>query len=388
MKKFAKILTFWIPVRSWRHAAREKIISELMKFIPLHNDWIVFYDTFSKSGNGDSTLPLAIELRKQKPNMRFFFVSNTPRDIEMADEVLVVGTKRYEYIITRAKYMITPMDIPYVNKRKSQIWVMTWHGSPLKTIGLLRQDNATMREYVKSFRKCDYFCNTASVFADLFKKSFDLADNVFINTGLPRNDILLHPDKDNIIPLVRKNLGIPKNKKVLFYCPTWRRTDWRQPMPFNLQELEKSLGDEYVLLMRTHVGKHDWIDKNGNKMSLTDNRFVYDVGSYENISELYLISDVLITDYSSTSFDFSLLERPQVLFAYDLEHYIAEIGLTMDYYKFSPFPIAKTQNELLDAIKNSSKQKINDLRKFRQKYAEYETGTASKQILSILGLED
>jgi len=388
MKKFAKILTFWIPVRSWRHAARDKIISGLMKFIPLHNDWIVFYDTFSKSGNGDSIRPLAIELRKQKPNMRFFFVSNTPRDIEMADEVLVVGTRRYEYIITRAKYMITPMDIPYVNKRKGQIWVMTWHGAPLKTIGLMRQDNATMREYVKSFRKCDYFCNTASVFADLLKKSFDLPDNVFINTGLPRNDILLCPDRNNIVASVRKKLGITKDKKVLFYCPTWRQTDWHQPMPFDMQKIEKALGDEYVFLMRSHVGKHTWVDKNGHDINNIDDGFFINVADYNNLSELYLITDVFITDYSSAIFDFSLLERPQVLFAYDLEQYIAEIGLTMDYYKFSPFPIAKTQDELLGAIKNSSKQKPDDLYKFKQKYTEYDTGTASKQILSILGLED
>lgn len=60
----------------------------------------------------------------------------------------------------------------------------------------------------------------------------------------------------------------------------------------------------------------------------------------------------------------------------------------MDYYKFSPFPIAKTQDELLDVIKNSSKQKTNNLHKFKQKYTEYDIGTASKQILSIIGLED
>lgn len=387
MKRFAKILTFWIPVRAWRHKLRNWIYQQLCNLIPLHDDWVVFYDTFSKSGNGDSILPLAIELRRRKPYMRFFFVSNTPRDIEMADEVLVIGSPRYDYVMERAKYLFSPMDVPN-GKRKGQIWVMTWHGAPLKTIGLLRQDNATMRKHVKTFRNCDYFCNTASVFKDLLKKSFDLTDNVFVNTGLPRNDILLCADKDNIAASVRKKLGIPKNKKVLFYCPTWRRTDWHQPMPFDMKKLEKSLGDEYVLLIRSHVGKHTWIDKDGKDINSLNDDFCIDVADYNNLSELYLITDVFITDYSSAIFDFSLLERPQILFAYDLEQYIAEIGLTMDYYKFSPFPIAKTQDELLDVIKNSSKQKTNNLHKFKQKYTEYDIGTASKQILSIIGLED
>ena len=160
-----------------------------------------------------------ISIEKGNSNLlfTFFFVSNTPRDIEMADEVLVIGSPRYDYVMERAKYLFSPMDVPN-GKRKGQIWVMTWHGAPLKTIGLLRQDNATMRKHVKTFRNCDYFCNTASVFKDLLKKSFDLTDNVFVNTGLPRNDILLCADKDNIAASVRKKLG-KKIKKFCFIAP-------------------------------------------------------------------------------------------------------------------------------------------------------------------------
>ncbi len=389
MNLLVKILTFWIPVRVWRHKLRHCVERWLSDLIPLQDNWIVFYDTFSKSGNGDSIYPLASELRKHHPTMRFFFVSNVPRDIEMADEVLVLGSKRYDYIMKRAKYLISPMDVPN-GKRHGQIWVMTWHGAPLKTIGLLRRNDTTMREYVKSFRNCNYFCNTSSVFADLFKKSFDLTDSMFVNTGLPRNDILLHTNRDVIAESVRKKLHIPKNKKVLFYCPTWRRTDWHQPMPFDMEKMKQELGKDYILLIRSHVGKHTWVDKNGHDINDSDinNEFFVNVADYNNLSELYLITDVFITDYSSAVFDFSLLERPQILFAYDLEQYITEIGLTMDYYKFSPFPIVKTQQELIDAIKNSSKQKPNDLHEFRQRYAEYDKGSASRQILSIIGLEE
>ncbi len=391
MKKFAKILTFWIPVCSWRHAAREKIISGLMKFIPLHNDWIVFYDTFSKSGNGDSIRPLAIELRKQKPNMRFFFVSNTPRDIEMADEVLVVGTRRYEYIITRAKYMITPMDIPYVKKRKGQIWVMLWHGNAIKSIYLHHEQTPQMYKNMEQFRNIDIWTSPSSKTRSIFMQMFNLPKGTFVSTGIPRNDILLADinTKQHIIDETRKKLGLTPDNKVIFYCPTWRSSNHKMPMMIDINDMKSKLGNEYKLLVRSHTGRHNWVDKNGNPISMTDD-FIIDVGEYPMISDLYLITDIFISDYSSAILDFLILKKPVLLFDYDYDEYMAHTGFVYEYDKEIPAPILKNSHDLIDAIVNV--QQIEEKYSsgyddFNAKWNEFEKGCATKQIIKLLNIK-
>lgn len=383
MKRFVKLLTFWIPVRAWRHWVRDHIESTLIGMIPLNKNWVIMYDTFSKSGNGDSIRPLAIELRKRKPNMKFFFVSKTLRDIDMADEVLVIGSKRYEYIITRAKYLFSPMDLPST-KRKGQIWVMLWHGSPLKKIYHLKDNSQQYESYTNLFLNVDYFCLISKMFLPVLSNAFKLDKNIFVNTGIPRNDVLIYGNNKKYIEKIKHDLNIPLDKKVLFYCPTWRRYDWKQPMPFDIVKIKKSLGSEYVLLMRSHVGKHDWVDKDGNKISFDKDDFIYDVGSYENISELYLISDVLITDYSSSIFDYAILERPQILYAYDLDAYESEYGFVFDYNTFSPFPIVKTEKDLIKSILDAEKQSKNKLKNFHKKYAEYQTNNSTNKIINLV----
>ena len=112
-----------------------------------------------------------------------------------------------------------------------------------------------------------------------------------------------------------------------------------QEIPFNILGLKERFSDKYILMVRSHVGKQQWVDKNGNSVELKCDDFLMDVGFYDNISELYLVSDILITDYSSSIFDFSILERPQILYAYDLDVYSREVGFVFDYKNFSPFPI-------------------------------------------------
>lgn len=382
MRKLSKILTCWIPVKKARRASRDWLYQKLSSLIPLKKDWVIFYDTFSKNGNGDSIRPLVEELRKRKPDFKFFFVSKEERSIEMADEVLVIGSKRYDYVIERAKYLISPMDLP-TTKHKNQIWIMTWHGSPIKKLYLSRAKNDEMYSYVRNFKNCDYFCNASKTFLPILMEAFDLPEEKFINSGLPRNEILITKNNEAEINKIKEKLNIPLDKKVLFYCPTWRRYDWKQPMPFDLNNLEKMLRKDYIILLRSHVGKHDWVDSQGRKISLSENQFAYDVGNWENISELYLVSDVLITDYSSSIFDFSILERPQILYAYDFEQYEKEFGLYFDYKSFSPFPIAYNEGQLIQAIlaQNLSSE---ELKNFREKYAEFELGTEVEQIINLI----
>lgn len=386
MKKLLKFLTFWIPVKKWRQKAREALRLFFMRFIPLKKNWVIFYDTFSKNGNGDSIRPVAEELRRRRPDFKFFFVSKEMRSIDMADEVLILGTQRYEQVLMRAKYVVSPMDLP-ASKRQGQIWIMTWHGTPLKKIYLSREDTPEFRNYVKPFHNIDVFCNSSLEHGKIYEEALLVPSASIKNMGLPRNDILLQDSDNRIRNQVRKKLGIPDDKKVLFYCPTWRRYDWKMPMPLDLDKLKREIGNEYCILLRSHVGKHDWVDERGNKININDDGFTYDVRDYPNISELYLACDVLITDYSSSIFDFAITQKPQILFAYDLEDYRNEFKFYFDYENFVPGPIAKKTGELILHIanlKNYERKYGEQYQKFKETFCAYEDGHAAERVVDYI----
>lgn len=390
MNRWAKILTFWIPFRGVRHWARKQIIRLFIFCIPLHKDWIVFYDTFSKSGNGDSIRPLAVELRKRRPDMRFFFVSNSPRDIEMADEVLVVESERYDYIMKRAKYMITPMEVPG-GKRRGQIWVMTWHGNAIKSIYLHHEQTPKMYKIMEPYKRIDMWTIPSTVTRDIFAQMFNLALKVFVPTGVPRNDILCADDKtkNDVITNTRKKLGLSENDKVIFYCPTWRSGDHKMPFMIDIDYMKSTLGKEYKLLVRSHTGRHNWVDKNGNQIIIKDDS-VIDVGEYPMVSDLYLIADIFISDYSSAILDFAILKKPILLFDYDYDEYMSKTGFVYDYANEIPAPILRESHDLIDAIKD-----IQDVlhkyskryNAFNKKWNEFEKGNATIQVLDLLKLK-
>lgn len=352
------------------------------KILKLKENWVVFYDLFSKNGNGDSIKPIAEELRRQKPEYKFFFVSKTLKQIDMADEIIKPHTLRFNYILARAKYLISPMGFPKNKKREGQIWVQTWHGTPLKKLYLSREDTKKFRKDVKQFAQADFFCASCDFCHEAFKEALLLKEEQFINSGLPRNDILINHNPE-LINEVKQKLGIPHNKKVLFYCPTWRRYDYKATLPMNLEKMKSELAEDYCLLIRSHVGKHQWVDENNNPIEVNDNEFCFNVAEYPEIAHLYLISDVLITDYSSAMFDFGILNRPQIFYAYDLEQYKKEFQLYFDYNAIIPGAMAVNTEELINCVKNSEdfSQKQNE---FKEKFCKYEKGNASKIIVDAM----
>lgn len=351
----------------------------------LEENWVVFFDLFSKNHNGDSIRPIAEELRLRCPNMKFFFCcrkKDKVKHIDMADDILVEKSLYFNYVVSKAKYIVSPMGFPNNGKkRKGQILVQTWHGSPIKQLYLSRDKNSKkFQKYARQFASTDLFCNQGDIHAKYLIEALSLNENCIINSGLPRNDILFNTKEDFKAQLKGK-LKIPVDKKVILYCPTWRRYDYKAVLPFSLDNLKKELGDEYVLLMRSHVGKHAWVDENNNKVNIFDEKFVFNGGEYPDVTHLYTISDILITDYSSAIFDFALTRKPQILYIYDYEDYKKEFKLYYDYNSFSPFPKVKSETKLIEVIKKypDIQNAYND---FVNEFLQYEKGNAAKIVVS------
>ncbi len=362
----------------------------LEKLFKIEENWVVFFDLFSRSGNGDSTYPIARALKKLRPDMRFFFCTNKKNKkdfIEMADEILVEKSFRFKYVCAKAKYIISPMGFPAIRKRKEQIWVQTWHGSPLKKLYLSKDKNKrSFLRYAKQFCDTDIFCSQGDIHNRNLMEAFNLNENQIVNTGLPRNDILFTAD-DNFKANLKKELGLPADKKVLFYCPTWRRYDRKAVLPFDLAALKEKFSEDYVMLIRSHVGKHQWVDSNDTPVDVFDNEFSFNGGDYPEATHLYLISDVLISDYSSAIFDFAITGKPQIFYAYDLDEYEKTFGLYFDYKKLICGDFCVNTRELADAIANLDKyyERFGEkYREFKQTYLPAENGMAANKVLELM----
>lgn len=296
---------------------------------------------------------------------------------------------RYAYYLARSKYYVFNSRQPeWVRKREGNVFLQTWHGTPLKKLVFDQEDvsSATPRykaQVYKQSRAWDYLIAANYFSSEVFKRCF-MFNKTMLETGYPRNDILHAKDKDEIALNIRKRLNIPTNKKTILYAPTWRddefygKGEYKFQLQLDLQKMKKELGDEYVILLRTHYFIADALDVTG----LED--FAYNLSKYDDISELYLISDILITDYSSVFFDYANLKRPMLFFTYDLEKYRDVLrGFYIDIEEELPGPLLYTTEEIIDGIKNIdelSHKYSGRYEQFYEKFCGLEEGNASEKV--------
>ena len=273
--------------------------------------------------------------------------------------------------------------------------IQTWHGGFIKIKG----KNPYVTSYINSkwttltrlkIRYYQFFDYVISNSSEKFQ--LNIASNVFkfpveriITTGYPRNDILFSNDS-NLIKKIKKNYNIPdKIKRIILYAPTYREVvSTKKPFEKeDLIELNNLCKDtETIFLIKAHI--------NEELINFTDLEYIQLASKNTDIQELLLISDILITDYSSVTCDFLLLKRPILLYTYDYDEYISYRGI---YYKnleeIAPGPLLYTANELIDAIKNISdifekyKAKAIDIRDFFNKFND---GNSSERLLRFLKL--
>ncbi len=296
---------------------------------------------------------------------------------------------RYCYYLARCKYYVFNGRQPeWTRKRKGNIFLQTWHGTPLKKLVFDQEDvsSATSRYKKQTYRQSrawDYLIAPNRYSSDIFRRCF-LYDKTMLETGYPRNDILHSDHCGQLADKIKTGLGIPRDKKIILYAPTWRDDEYyskgryKFELQLDLRQMKERFGDDYVLLLRTHYFIADSLDVSG----LED--FAFNLSKYDDIAELYLISDILITDYSSVFFDYANLRRPMLFFMYDLEKYRDILrGFYIDIEEELPGPILGTSNEVMDAIgriDQISREYREKYDAFYGKYCAWEDGTSSKKV--------
>lgn len=356
----------------------------------------IVFESFGGKNYSDSPKYIYEYMQKNYPKLNYIWVFNNPdKNVIIGNaEKVKKGSKEYYDAYSKAKFWVSNARLPlYLNKKENQIYIQTWHGTPLKRLAndmkVVRMPGTTTANYKKNFyaetSRWDYLVSPNRYSTNIFKTAFWMDEERTWEIGYPRNDVLVNRSNDQeYINQIKKDLNLPEDKKVIMYAPTWRDDEFVKKgqylfdLKINLENLQKELGENYVILLRMHYLIANALDLNGYE------DFAIDVSNYSDISELYLISDALITDYSSVMFDFGILKRPQYFFAYDIEKYDKGLrGFYMDYMNDLPGEIITDEFKLAEELKNidEHKEKYKDkIEKFYEKFCSLEKGQSSKFI--------
>ena len=369
------------------------------------DDKTIFFEVYD--GRNYTCSPKAIYEKmltmKEFKDFKFVWAFNEPSKHDvMKDKRLVIvktNTKDYYKYISSSKYWIVNsiMD-ECITKKKGQVYVQCWHGTPLKRLRYDIEVNGAVLNTIEEIRKrndrdavkFDYFISPSKYCTEKFTSAFNLValgkKDIIIEEGYPRNDSLFNRNKKEV-DKIKDKLGIPKDKKVICYLPTFRDNQhtsgvgYTYNLAIDFDSLKKRFGKDYVILFKPHYFIANKIDLSKYK------NFVYNVANYDEINDIYLASDLLITDYSSVFFDYANLNRPVMFYMYDFDDYknnLRDFYISLDEL---PGPIAKTQKELEDYIVNIDKsiskhKKTYD--KFNDKYNYLDDGNASERVIRVV----
>lgn len=358
--------------------------------LPIKNNWVLCETFFGKSYS-DSPKYIYEYLYKHYPGKyKFIWCINGKTKIPGHPVKVKRNSIRYCYYLARCKYDVFNVRQPkYMRKREGNVFLETWHGTPLKRL-VFDQDEVMAAsplykaEFYRDSKKWDYLVAANQFSSKVFRSAFQY-EKEMLEFGYPRNDILHHPEKERIAAEIKKKLQIPEGKKTILYAPTWRDDEYyghgqyKFTLKLDLRRMMQELGEDYVVLLRTHYFIADALDVTGLE------GFAFNVSKYDDISELYLISDLLITDYSSVFFDYANLKRPILFYTYDLDKYRDMLrGFYMDIETEVPGPLLFTNEEVIEAIRN-----INDISMeykekydgFYERFCSLEDGHASENIV-------
>lgn len=381
----------------------KRFLYGIAKIIEKPDEKTVMFEAFQ--GRSVSCNPKALyeEMKSDEKYKDFTFFWSL-RNIDgrnlTGENTIVVKFESFQYYraLAKAKYWIFNSNTrPFLKPRTNQIFVQTWHGTPLKKIGcdVEKIGNAMTKFsqinniYTKESKKISYMISPSEYCTEKFISAFRMKDvkkeDKVLTTGYPRNDYLFQYSETDCAE-IKKKLQIPENKKVILYAPTFRDNKYSAASGFQLANYidfrmaKQSLGKEYVILFRAHYFISQRLDVSEYE------GFVYDVSKVEDINTLYVISDILVTDYSSVFFDYANLKRPIIFFMADYSEYKNNLR---DFYfdiEQLPGPVVRRQEELFKCIKVYAREFAMDekYQRFNEKYNYLDGPDVSKKVLDMI----
>jgi CDP-glycerol glycerophosphotransferase len=340
----------------------------------------ILFESFQGKVIGDNPYAIFSEVLSRTPSFELLFTVNSKTKAPEGAKGVRHGSIAWLKALATSRVLVNNTNFPgYFRKRDGQLYIQTWHGTPLKRLGRDIVDVVPTGSYLKLMDReasyWDFLISPSGYCSEIFPSTFGYTGTI-LETGYPRNDILVNGLSKR--DLVRRSLGIADDQQVVLYAPTWRdfqRTATGNWKPVNF--LDCSLGSGVTVLFRGHTNTH-------SAHSARVAAAAIDVTNYQNVAELYLAADVLVTDYSSSMFDFSVTGKPMIFLAPDLDDYIAKRGFYFDFEQEAPGPILKDASFLRKALESIDSQKVQYAARYlawQQKFNKLEDGLASKRVV-------
>ncbi|MGB9979568.1 CDP-glycerol glycerophosphotransferase family protein [Methanobacterium sp.] len=355
-------------------------------------DNLIFFESFHGQSYAHNPKYIYEKMLEKGYDKNYKFVWSYNGNLKIPGNPIIVNRDEesyYKYLAV-SKFWINNISFPVKEKRKNAIYLQTTHGTPFKHMGndikngssQIVKGNITLEA-----RKWDYLISANEYSKDIFTRACNFKKKV-LNVGYPANDIFYSKDLDTKILQIKSNLGLNDDKKIILYAPTFRdivrdsEGNHCFDLDIDLDFLHDKFNGEYIILLRLHYLISNSLNIDNN---LKD--FVLDVSNYDDIHELCLISDVLITDYSSVFFDFAHTKKPILFFMPDFGAYKSTRGLYLDIREDLPGPLLFDMNDLINGIEN-----INEIQnKFQKSYANFYNkycnlghGDASEKVVNAL----
>lgn len=399
LNKYKKVMRQHTKLRTLKRGLKNK----LSFYFYLYNNFLIrckidekliVFESFLGKNYSDSPKYIYEYMINNQYDYRYVWIFNkTGKTIPGHAKQVKRFSLKYFYYLAKAKYWVSNARAPQrLSKREENTYLQTWHGTPLKKLGVdiddVKMPGTTTGRYKVNFTKeaskWDYLVSPNQYSTEIFKQAF-MFDGEFLEYGYPRNDILYNNNNERVISKLKQKLNLPKDKKVILYAPTWRDDEffekgrYKFQIKLDLDQLEEKISDDYVIVLRMHY-------LIANELNISDYKdFIFDYSTYDDISELYLVSDILITDYSSVFFDYANLKRPILFYTYDLEKYRDTLrGFYIDIEKDVPGPLLFNTTEIIQSIINIEqvqKQYSDKYEVFYNRFCKWEDGRAASKVV-------
>lgn len=364
------------------------LMYDCIKILPVKKNRI-FFASDSRAEMGGNFEFLNEELNKQGFN-DIHYIFNENQFVKKSLRMFI----KFAWLTATSEYIFIEESHPMLERvdiKQNVNVIQTWHAAgAFKTFGytsmrLMSQDTSKLK-----FHR--YYTNatvSSKAMIPIYADAFNVDADIIKPLGLARSDLFWNKElmEERVEGLKEKYEFLNTDKKIILFAPTFRGAGRKQahyPYEYlNLQKIYESLKDDYIFLFKVHFNT---LNKINIPVRYSD--FFYDVSDYRDINDLMLLADIMISDYSSVTFEYSLLNKPMVFFVPDLEDYISTRGFYYHYDDLVPGKIVYTSSELVQAINNQDFEQ-EKIAKFKDQFFTYQDGKASKRIIDyfVNGIE-
>jgi Putative glycosyl/glycerophosphate transferases involved in teichoic acid biosynthesis TagF/TagB/EpsJ/RodC len=338
----------------------------------------IYYQCLRGDAANDNQLALYEWMRSNHPELpQFWGVIDFSIPVPSGATPLLINSREWFTLIGSVKYLCFNHELPkYFTKRSGQIVVQTYHGHPFKTMGVPRWQafdvaQAEIEENLRARSVWDLLLSQDAIATEMYKVAYPLETKI-VEVGHPRNDALVNLTNETRLR-ARTALSIKENQVAVLYAPTWReyQTDnpWVSKMVDLLDpnDLQKALGDDYVILVRGHAANRRYAANNEADSDESVSPNVLNVTDHPDVNTLIIASDIGLFDYSSIRFDYSVTGKPMIFYVPDRSAYFEKAPALLDYDITTPGPQVHDLAELLNAIRKVAENEAI----FADRYSEF-----------------